>query len=205
MTHRSLTSLGPEHMEVHELDLPQPPPGQALVRTRLSALSAGSEMLAQHGHFPVDLPLDATLPDPQRPFAHPLTSGDVPVGVVETPGEGVEGAWQGRRRRPADHRCSPASRQTPGGTGPGARTPPTGPGRPGGLPSRGPHGRPRRAGQRRAGRAPTWPRRPAANRPACRGPSTCAASKATSSSDRGTAGRRPGSIWAAASTATGCG
>lgn len=97
MRRQSLVFVAPGRVEVQESDLPAPPRGQVLVRTRLSAVSAGTERLIYRGQFPADLPLDATLPDLRRPFAYPLTYGYALVGTVEAVGEGVEEAWLGRR------------------------------------------------------------------------------------------------------------
>lgn len=68
-----------------------------LVRTQISAISPGTEMLIYRDQFPPDLPVDATLPGMDGRFAYPLTYGYASVGQVVAVGEGVDPAQIGDR------------------------------------------------------------------------------------------------------------
>ena len=54
---RTVTFVGPCQAEVRCETLPAPPPGQMLVKTKVSAISSGTEMLVYRGQFPGGLPL----------------------------------------------------------------------------------------------------------------------------------------------------
>ena len=99
MTLRSkLLFAAPRRIEVVEEALDAPPPGHALVRTLISAISAGSELLAFRGQLPSDTPLDETLGALGRAtFAFPFPYGYAAVGEVAALGGGVDPAWAGRR------------------------------------------------------------------------------------------------------------
>ncbi len=87
----------PLQVEVREVVLPPPGPGQLRVRTRLSAVSAGTEMLVYRGQIPADMALDASLAALQGAAAFPLQYGYACVGEVQAVGEGVDATWLGRR------------------------------------------------------------------------------------------------------------
>jgi 2-desacetyl-2-hydroxyethyl bacteriochlorophyllide A dehydrogenase len=70
---------------------------EVLVASRLSAISAGTEMLLVRGDFPPDLPLDSVIPDFGKRFGYPLKYGYAVVGEVHDTGPGVEKAWTGKR------------------------------------------------------------------------------------------------------------
>ena len=74
------------------------PPGQVLVRTLASAISAGTELLAFRGQIPPGTALDETLGAlAGGTFAYPFRYGYAAVGEVVAVGAGVDGAWRGRR------------------------------------------------------------------------------------------------------------
>ena len=52
----------PHQVSLCEEELPEPEPGQVLVKTVLSAISPGTEALIYRGQFPRDLEIDAKLP-----------------------------------------------------------------------------------------------------------------------------------------------
>jgi 2-desacetyl-2-hydroxyethyl bacteriochlorophyllide A dehydrogenase len=98
MTGRSLIFCGPRRVELQDQPLGAPPPGQVLVATRVSAISAGTELLAFRGQLPPAAPLDETLgPLRQGTFSYPFRYGYAQVGDVVACGPGVEPAWRGRR------------------------------------------------------------------------------------------------------------
>jgi 2-desacetyl-2-hydroxyethyl bacteriochlorophyllide A dehydrogenase len=86
----------PRQVEVCEESLPPLAPGEVLVRTRLSAISPGSEMLVFRGQFPTGLPLDENLSALAGEFRYPLMYGYAAVGQVVEVGEAVDPAWEGR-------------------------------------------------------------------------------------------------------------
>ncbi|MDD5466233.1 MAG: zinc-binding alcohol dehydrogenase [Anaerolineales bacterium] len=87
----------PGKVALREEDLPALPAGQLLVRTELSAISPGSEMLVYRGEFPAELPLDASLPALAGKFEYPLKYGYATVGSVAAVGAGLDLSWAGRR------------------------------------------------------------------------------------------------------------
>jgi 2-desacetyl-2-hydroxyethyl bacteriochlorophyllide A dehydrogenase len=94
----ALVFSGPGQVEVASESISAPGPGQLSVRTLLSAISAGTELLAYRGQLPADLPLDETLASLQGgSFRYPFRYGYSAVGAVEAVGEGVDRAWIGRR------------------------------------------------------------------------------------------------------------
>ena len=96
----ALVFTGPRRVSVIDEELGPPPPGHLLVRTRASAISAGTELLAFRGELPADLPLDDTLPalGAGAAWAYPFRFGYAAVGEVVGVGDGaVEAEWLGRR------------------------------------------------------------------------------------------------------------
>ena len=97
MNRRALVFAGPRRVQVIEEGLEPPGPGQVLVRAAVSAISAGTELLAFRGQIPPELPLDDTLGAlAGRTFAFPFRFGYASVGQVIAAGAGAE-AWQGRQ------------------------------------------------------------------------------------------------------------
>jgi 2-desacetyl-2-hydroxyethyl bacteriochlorophyllide A dehydrogenase len=95
---RSLLFTAPGQVAVIEEELPPPGPGQLLVRTRVSAISAGTELLAYRGQLPAALVLDETLPAlAGGSFRYPFRYGYASVGEVAEVGDGVGADWRGRR------------------------------------------------------------------------------------------------------------
>jgi 2-desacetyl-2-hydroxyethyl bacteriochlorophyllide A dehydrogenase len=94
----ALSFTGPGQVAVIEEELPAPGPGQLLVRTRVSAISAGTELLAYRGQLSPELALDETLPALARgSFRYPFRYGYASVGEVTEVGAGVGREWIGRR------------------------------------------------------------------------------------------------------------
>ena len=94
----ALFFTGPRQVEVRDEPLPPPAAGQALVASELSALSAGTELLAFRGELPPELPVDETLGAlADGTFRYPFRYGYASVGRVIAGGAGVGGDWIGRR------------------------------------------------------------------------------------------------------------
>lgn len=85
---RALWFAGPHAAELRTEEVPPPDPGEVRVRTVLSAVSHGTEMLAYRGEVPKDLPLD--LPTFAGSFAFPLKYGYASAGRVLDVGPGVD-------------------------------------------------------------------------------------------------------------------
>ena len=84
----------PGRVELRTERLPDLQPGQVLVETELSAISAGTEMLVYRGQFPRDL-ADAN-DQVSRDLHYPLSYGYASVGHVKALGAGADPAWQER-------------------------------------------------------------------------------------------------------------
>lgn len=87
----------PFQVEARDQELPGPGPGQALVRSLYSGISAGTEMLVYRGQIPGSLALDASLPAlGAEPFNYPLQYGYASVGKIEQVGDAVDPSWIGQ-------------------------------------------------------------------------------------------------------------
>jgi len=88
----------PYQVSVHDEPMPIPAEGQALVKTTLSAISAGTEMLFYRGQLPREMALDENIASLQgQETDYPLKYGYAVVGIVETLGENVSDSWLGQR------------------------------------------------------------------------------------------------------------
>jgi len=97
MRQRSLLFNRPLSVEVREGPLPKPAPDQVQVATRLSAISAGTELLVFRGLFPEEMAVDASIGSLSGRFTYPLAYGYSCVGEVTAAGAGVDPYWIGRR------------------------------------------------------------------------------------------------------------
>lgn len=84
-------------VEVRQATLPAPAPGQLLVRTHCSAVSAGTELLAYRGQLPQAMRLDSSLQALEGAADYPLRYGYACVGEVTGVGSSAEQGWLGRR------------------------------------------------------------------------------------------------------------
>jgi len=93
MKRHGLYFTAPRQVIVQEEEISPPAPGLVLVKTILSAISPGTEMLIYRGEFPAGIPLDASIAALAGAFAYPLRYGYSAVGRVAQVGEGVDPAW----------------------------------------------------------------------------------------------------------------
>jgi 2-desacetyl-2-hydroxyethyl bacteriochlorophyllide A dehydrogenase len=70
-------------VEIWELPLPAPAPGQVLVRTLCSGISGGTERLVYRGDVPQDAALDDTIPALGGTFRYPFPYGYACVGRAD--------------------------------------------------------------------------------------------------------------------------
>ena len=97
MRRLSLFCDRPLTMEIREEPLPEPASGEVLVAARLSAVSAGTEMLVFKGLFPGHMAVDASISSLCGRFEYPVAYGYSCVGEVTAAGTGVDPGWIGRR------------------------------------------------------------------------------------------------------------
>ena len=96
MERQALYFTGPRRVALISEPLPSPAFGQVLVKTIMSAISPGTELLVYRGLAPADLARDETITALAGDFSFPLTYGYAAVGQVLELGPGVAPAWKGR-------------------------------------------------------------------------------------------------------------
>jgi 2-desacetyl-2-hydroxyethyl bacteriochlorophyllide A dehydrogenase len=82
MQRTSVIFKKPYEIELIKSPLPAPGEEEVLIKTRISAISPGTELLVYRGRFPPNLPVDAAIPALARPFGYPLAYGYASVGQV---------------------------------------------------------------------------------------------------------------------------
>ena len=81
-TARALEFVAPRKVDIVQVDLPEPGPGDIVVDVTHSGISAGTELLAYRGELEPGLPLDETLGALAGTFDHPFRYGYSCVGRV---------------------------------------------------------------------------------------------------------------------------
>lgn len=84
-------------VEVYVQALPPLKPGEVLIQTELSAVSAGTELLVYRGEIPAHMALDANLESLQQQTTYPLQYGYASVGRVTQITAEVDASWLGKR------------------------------------------------------------------------------------------------------------
>lgn len=79
----TLEFVQPRTLALVEIDLPEPRPGELLVRTLYSGISSGTELLAYRGEIDSRLPLDESIASLGGTFSFPFRYGYSCVGMVE--------------------------------------------------------------------------------------------------------------------------
>ncbi len=92
----ALYFTAPRQIQILPVALPPPGPGEALIQTLCSAISAGTEMLIYQNRFPPDLEADSTIPKLRRPLAYPLRYGYACVGRILALGPHLPPDWIGQ-------------------------------------------------------------------------------------------------------------
>ena len=95
MSHSALVFAAPYRVEVEKSTLGSPGRGEALVKTLVSAISSGTEMLLYRGQMPGELQLDESIPTLSGAIQYPIRYGYAAVGRVEEVGSGVGGVGVG--------------------------------------------------------------------------------------------------------------
>jgi 2-desacetyl-2-hydroxyethyl bacteriochlorophyllide A dehydrogenase len=96
MQRKSLYFTAPGQIELRSETCPAPAAGEVLVRTRLSAISSGTELLIYRGQAPEDLAADDEIASLEGQLSFPLKYGYAAVGEVVACGPDVDEAWLGR-------------------------------------------------------------------------------------------------------------
>jgi 2-desacetyl-2-hydroxyethyl bacteriochlorophyllide A dehydrogenase len=97
MKRTSLYFVGPQKVELREEQLAAPGAGQVQVRSLVSAISAGTELMIYKGEAPQKLSADTEIAALSGSLAFPLKYGYSMVGQITGLGAGVEPYWTGRR------------------------------------------------------------------------------------------------------------
>jgi 2-desacetyl-2-hydroxyethyl bacteriochlorophyllide A dehydrogenase len=84
----------PSSVQVIELDIPEPGPNDAIVRTTFSGISSGTETLAFRGDIAPDVVLDESIDSLSGTFEFPFRYGYSCVGVVERAAGSLEEGQQ---------------------------------------------------------------------------------------------------------------
>jgi 2-desacetyl-2-hydroxyethyl bacteriochlorophyllide A dehydrogenase len=95
--HDSVYFTAPKTVSVQAEPLRALKSDQVLVRTLLSAISAGTELLVYRGEFPQDLAVDESIQALQGDFSYPLKYGYSSVGQVIETGADISSDWMGRQ------------------------------------------------------------------------------------------------------------
>jgi 2-desacetyl-2-hydroxyethyl bacteriochlorophyllide A dehydrogenase len=93
----SLYFEGPYQVSLREEPLSEPLAGEVIVRTILSGISAGTELLLYRDQTPLDLPADAVISSLREPFSFPMKYGYAAVGEVVALGPKVELVWRNKK------------------------------------------------------------------------------------------------------------
>ena len=96
MKRHSLWFEGRERVSVREEQIDPPGDGEVLVRTLVSAISPGTEMLFYRGEIEEGAEVDAVLEGYRRRLEYPLPYGYASVGRVEETGHGLDRRLCGR-------------------------------------------------------------------------------------------------------------
>ncbi len=95
MSHAALVFAAPYRVEVQRSNGSKPGPGEALVKTLVSAISSGTEMLLYRGQMPGEIAVDESIAALNGTFQYPIKYGYAAVGRVEEVGEGGAGVEVG--------------------------------------------------------------------------------------------------------------
>ena len=87
----------PYKVGCREETCPTPGDGEALIETKLSAISAGTELVVYRGHFPSGMSTDKTIKPLSKPFQYPLKYGYMSVGEVIATGRDIDPGWRNRQ------------------------------------------------------------------------------------------------------------
>jgi 2-desacetyl-2-hydroxyethyl bacteriochlorophyllide A dehydrogenase len=96
MNRTSVIFKNPYEIELRRDTLPSSREGEVIIKTHMSAISAGTEMLVYRGQFPPTLPVDDNIKALTHKFEYPLKYGYTSIGHVVETGPGVAKDWLNR-------------------------------------------------------------------------------------------------------------
>jgi 2-desacetyl-2-hydroxyethyl bacteriochlorophyllide A dehydrogenase len=96
MQRRALFFTGPYSVAIQSEDTPTPSQGEVLIRTRLSAISPGTEMLIYRDQMPKGMASDTTIAALEGQLVYPFKYGYAAVGEIVQCGPGVAEEWLGK-------------------------------------------------------------------------------------------------------------
>ncbi|WP_336338427.1 MDR/zinc-dependent alcohol dehydrogenase-like family protein [Haloarcula brevis] len=97
MPGKELYFTGSESVAVEEAPIPRPGPAEVRVRTELSGISPGTELLVYRGEVSSQFDTDETIDALAGTFSYPLRYGYAAVGRVTAVGDGVDDDWLDQR------------------------------------------------------------------------------------------------------------
>ena len=96
MKYQRMYFVEPLKVELREETLPPPGPGQLVIKTSVSGISAGTELLFYAGLQPRNMALDANLPSLEGSADYPISYGYALAGKIVDVGSGVDASLQGK-------------------------------------------------------------------------------------------------------------
>lgn len=96
MSARTLYLTGDRQVAIETESVPEPAPDEVLVETRVSAVSAGTELLLYRGEAPDRIDAEEEIESLMGTVTYPTQSGYAVVGDVVEVGRHVDDAWRGR-------------------------------------------------------------------------------------------------------------
>jgi 2-desacetyl-2-hydroxyethyl bacteriochlorophyllide A dehydrogenase len=90
MRANALIHVAERQVECREVALAAPGKGEVLIKSRFSAISAGTEAMIFSGAFPENTALDASIKSLKGDFAYPFSYGYALVGEVSATGPGMD-------------------------------------------------------------------------------------------------------------------
>ncbi|RKS78450.1 alcohol dehydrogenase [Haloarcula quadrata] len=97
MSARTLYFTGGKSVRVDEEAVPDPGPSEVRVRTELSGISPGTELLVYRGEVDSELATDETIDALDGTFSYPLQYGYAAVGCITAVGDAVDDDWLDQR------------------------------------------------------------------------------------------------------------
>jgi len=94
---RIVRFVGERAVVVESRPVPPPGPGEVRVRTEVSAISPGTELLVYRGNAPESMAADTSIDALSGDLSFPLSYGYAAVGRVTALGDGVDESWRDRR------------------------------------------------------------------------------------------------------------
>ncbi len=93
MTDQALYFTAPETVEHRSVTVGPPDADELLIDTRVSAISAGTELLVYHDETPSGIPVDETIDGLDGEFTYPLRYGYAAAGTVTEVGDDIDPGW----------------------------------------------------------------------------------------------------------------